>query len=53
MRCNTVVYAGDAVLSKSERTFDRFFKTSGFVRPAKFERCSGAGASRYAYRDRG
>ncbi|HET8546639.1 MAG TPA: hypothetical protein VFL57_01470, partial [Bryobacteraceae bacterium] len=50
---NTVVKTGSAVLSKSQRTFNRFFDTSVFARPAKFERGSGSGASRYAYRGPG
>jgi hypothetical protein len=49
----TVVKNGNAVLSKSERTFDRFFNTSVFARPAKYDRGSGAGASRYAFRGPG
>lgn len=49
----SVVQTGKAILSKSERTFDRFFNTSVFARPARLERGSGAGATRYAYRGPG
>ncbi len=50
---NTAVMTGPAMLSKSERTFDRFFNTSVFARPAKFERGAGAAASAYAFRGPG
>ncbi len=50
---NSVVKTGNAVLSKDERTFERFFDTSVFARPAKFNRGSGSGASRYSYRGPG
>lgn len=49
----TVVMTGKAILPKSERTFSRFFNTSVFARPAKGERGSGAGATRYAFRGPG
>jgi hypothetical protein len=49
----TVIKTGNAVLSKSERTFERFFNIDVFARPARLERGSGAGASRYAYRGPG
>ncbi len=49
----TVVMTGKAMLPKSQRTFDRYFDTSVFRRPARGERGSGAGASRYAFRGPG
>ena len=50
---NSVVITGPAMLSKGERTFDRFFDPSVFARPAKGSYGSGAGASRYAFRGPG
>jgi hypothetical protein len=49
----TVVMTGPAMLSKGERTFDRFFNTSVFARPARLDRGAGAAASVYAFRGPG
>lgn len=49
----TAVLTAPAMLSKSERTFDRFFNTSAFARPAKGNTGSGAASSVYAFRGPG
>jgi hypothetical protein len=49
----TVVKTGNAILPKGDRTFYRFFNTEVFARPARLERGSGAGASRYSFRGPG
>jgi hypothetical protein len=41
------------MLSKDERTFDRFFNTSVFARPARGQLGAGAAASVYAFRGPG
>lgn len=50
---NTVVMTADPTLPKDQRTFDRFFNTSVFARPAKGAIGSGAGASVNAFRGPG
>jgi hypothetical protein len=49
----SAVLTAPAMLSKSERTFDRFFNTSAFARPAKGDIGSGAASSVYAFRGPG
>ena len=49
----TVVMTGKAILPKSERAFSRFFNTDVFARPARGQRGSGSGATRYAFRGPG
>ena len=48
-----MVITGPAMLSKGARTFDRFFETGVFARPARGSYGSGGGASRYAFRGPG
>ncbi len=49
----TIVQTGKALLPKDQRTFSRYFDTGVFRRPARGERGSGAGATRYAFRGPG
>lgn len=50
---NTVVMSGAAILPKDQRTFDRYFNTSVFSRPARGELGAGAAATAYAFRGPG
>jgi hypothetical protein len=49
----SVVLTGPAILDKGDRTFDRYFNTSVFARPALGTVGSGAAATRYAFRGPG
>jgi hypothetical protein len=50
---NTVVMNGSAILPKGDRTFDRFFNTGVFARPARGQLGAGAAATVYAFRGPG
>jgi hypothetical protein len=49
----TILKTGNAVLPKDQRTFNEYFNTSVFARPAVGNIGSGAGASVYAFRGPG